>query len=160
MALGRGAGRCGGDGGRCSAFPGFSSVRGSSVTKSRSRARPLARGTEGSGLGEHPTLGCPLPSWGTPILIGLEMLLKLAYCKGTWSLVRVSGQGSRKRRRLLCRPQWGLTSSPCRPKGEPAPRSQSAAPDVSRHAFPSRIHSKSTSHWQRPAGACSWVGGL
>lgn len=89
MALGRGAGRCGGDGGRCSAFPGFSSVRGSSVTKSRSRARPLARGTEGSGLGEHPALGFPLPSWGTPILIGLEMLLKLAYCKGTWSLVSV-----------------------------------------------------------------------
>lgn len=90
------------------------------------------------------------------------MLLKLTYCKGMWSMV--GGLESRgawteveaaergaEGKWLLCWLRRGLTSNPCRPKGDPwyllpSPRCQAAAPDMSRHAFPSQIHSKSDSN--------------
>lgn len=78
VALGQSAGRGGGSGSHCSAFPGFSLVRGSSVTKRQGGTRPSARGTEGSGLGKRllpasPWISAPFsgPSflahpWGSP----------------------------------------------------------------------------------------------
>lgn len=93
-----GAGR-GAAGAAARLFLGSLRSGGSSVTKSRGGARPPARGTEGSGRGEHPPLGRPsLHTPGTPrcppgerpsqLLVGLEMLLRLAYCKGARSVVR------------------------------------------------------------------------